>query len=737
MSTDIEARTSAAMSAFAATVTPAQPSVDELLAQGATPIAPGPRRWSHGWVAAAAAAIAAVGIAAAVVIARSPSDDAPAPSAPPVFEQTEPSRPASTAVTAASTTSLPGSPTTSAASSPASGAVSNAPVALATIEVSARPTSIVFGFGALWLAGGTDRQVTRWDPGSRLQTASLDVPFDVTQLAVGPDGVYACAGDAVARIEPDASTTTSTSAPCDALAVAFGSVWALDHEGASVRRLDPSDLSTTATIDVANDGRSIAAGVDRVWVGGAPSAGADGSIASSLVAIEPADESVAAPIALPAEVGSVVDAGPSGLWLATFDRETSTTDLARLDLDSGSIEEVRNSIEADYSAISVVDGHVAVQSASGQLWIIDPTMGTSARWYDPTLESLPFEPGGAVPTGRGPRLAFDGGNLWDLTPRGDGTSRLYVIDPAGALTSAPDEPHATATVPTSAGRGRLVAAFGRIWQAGTFDNTLVGVDPASGAVTSTWEGMPGPIVAASEDSLYVCGQGSTVRLEPATGETLATSGHGCFVSLAVGFGSVWVPRAGGIVRLDATTLEQQATIDDVAAGWGIEVAHGSVWVADGRGNDPDRQGHVTRIDPATNTVTAVIPTPSRARMFEATPDALWVTLEPIAPADVGVVRIDPSTNAITTELTGLVDATDLTSVGELLAVSSYFGPLQLIDSASATTVAAFDPFFSGSPGDRSAIAWDGRRLWNRIPYAADNGIGVLIAIDLGRYTPDG
>ncbi len=74
-----------------------------------------------------------------------------------------------------------------------------------------------------------------------------------------------------------------------------------------------------------------------------------------------------------------------------------------------------------------------------------------------------------------------------------------------------------------------------------------------------------------------------------------------------------------------------STPRDVSSGFG------SIWVSNG----PSRT--VTRIDPSTNAVLAVIPVPSPASVLAAGAGAMWLTSFP----GNSVTRIDPTTNAAT------------------------------------------------------------------------------------------
>jgi YVTN family beta-propeller protein len=86
------------------------------------------------------------------------------------------------------------------------------------------------------------------------------------------------------------------------------------------------------------------------------------------------------------------------------------------------------------------------------------------------------------------------------------------------------------------------------------------------------------------------------------------------------------PAGGSIVaRIPVQTPR------DVTAGFG------SIWVANGP------EDTVTRLDPATNDVEAIVPVPDPASVLAAGSGAIWLTSLP----GNTVTRIDPSTNAAT------------------------------------------------------------------------------------------
>lgn len=732
MSTDVESRTRAALHDLAATMTPAKPLLTDLLERAVRPVEPAAvrarsRRHSRMLVATLGTAAALViGVVVATSIDRNPSS--PSPSGPPVSHQpTTTKSPTTTAPV--STSSAPPAPTTSL--------VADAPQQQLlrpsrSIDVATGAASVGIGYGKVWLAETATSRLVAFEPTTSSEVGSVTVRPDSAHLAFIEDAVVVCGLDGIERIDPESFTiTASVTKPCASIAAGLGSVWVVDGSSPRLVRLDPFTLEQQAVIGLDAPGSVVTVAFGLAWTSGVLDA-----TTGRVVGIEPATNAVAQRIDVPGRITALAEAD-SNLWATSVSELGSN--VLRVDTTSGAVTTVRNSIGSEYVSLTATGSVVAIRSLSGGFTLLNAEMGTAARWYDISLAPDPFGPGVAIVFDGTTRLAWDGASLWNVIEWSDGTTQLVAFDAGWFGPSAVDgEPTVTAVVPTAHGRGRLVTAFDRIWQAGTADNSLIGVDPATASVVATFEGMPGPYIASGTDSLYVCGPGGVVRVDPTSGSTLATNGQQCFVSIAVGFGSVWIGTGSTVYRLDESTLELQATITDVFARWGIEIAFGSVWVADGEGRDANRGGHVTRIDPTTNSVLAVIPTPSRARLFEATDDAVWVTMEPIGLTEyAGLVRIDPGSNAVTATVTSFpVDATDVVSLGDDLVVSSHFGPLAIVDSTTATVLTAFDPYFDGPPGDRSAITWDGARLWTRTPSSSYLGEGALIAIDLGRYVKE-
>ena len=114
------------------------------------------------------------------------------------------------------------------------------------------------------------------------------------------------------------------------------------------------------------------------------------------------------------------------------------------------------------------------------------------------------------------------------------------------------------------------------------------------------------------------------------------------IDVEVGDGAVWVSGFGAVSRLDPRTNEVVAIIktpgtEDFSR---VAVGEGAVWItADG--------GKVYRIDPATNSVVATIPVGGPIMGVSAGDGFVWVTRPTEGVGEL--VRIDPATNAVVGE----------------------------------------------------------------------------------------
>ena len=161
-------------------------------------------------------------------------------------------------------------------------------------------------------------------------------------------------------------------------------------------------------------------------------------------------------------------------------------------------------------------------------------------------------------------------------------------------------------VRTGTSPAAVVVAFGGIWVADNFENTVSRIDP------SNFVAPPIPV------------------------------GHGP-QAIADGEGSVWVAVTGddSVVRIDPATNSVKTTIDVGEAPSAIAVGEHAVWVA----NSGD--GTVSRIDPATNTVVETIDVGGSPAGIAVVRGLVWVTIQAAAPptnaaARGGTARFDLS-----------------------------------------------------------------------------------------------
>jgi virginiamycin B lyase len=135
-------------------------------------------------------------------------------------------------------------------------------------------------------------------------------------------------------------------------------------------------------------------------------------------------------------------------------------------------------------------------------------------------------------------------------------------------------------------------------------------------------------VLITDDAVWVASTRpyAVQRIDPATNRILATvrvSGEACS-GLAYGFGSIWVPICGkkpALVRVDASKNTITATLPIPPAGpeGGIAASDDSIWIV------TDKNGTLSRIDPATNAVRQKISIPRGSYNPVFSDGTIWIT----------------------------------------------------------------------------------------------------------------
>lgn len=179
------------------------------------------------------------------------------------------------------------------------------------------------------------------------------------------------------------------------------------------------------------------------------------------------------------------------------------------------------------------------------------------------------------------------------------------------------------------------------------------IDPQSGEVVATVKVSRGPMsVAFTPEAVWVVYFGmngdTVLRIDPQTnqlaGDPIQTGRAP--LSLAVGEGSLWVANhdVHTITRIDLATNQVTATITVPSEPHRVAFGEGAVWVANFHVDS------VTRIDPETNQIVGEpIPIGHPAGNMAAGLGSVWVTSDyrsPVDadPEDIVLVRIDPQTN---------------------------------------------------------------------------------------------
>ncbi|MGY1743300.1 MULTISPECIES: outer membrane protein assembly factor BamB family protein [unclassified Blastococcus] len=168
-------------------------------------------------------------------------------------------------------------------------------------------------------------------------------------------------------------------------------------------------------------------------------------------------------------------------------------------------------------------------------------------------------------------LATAAGLLWVLT--GDGGT-LLGLDPATGA--------ATTTVALGVRGTDLAAGEAGLWVVSAVDGAAVRVDPGTAAVDRRVDGLGRPMVAAVTDQVWVSGGSTTTRIDPESGSVLVTAGFGTGQDggLAVADDRVWVRNAEHfLVALDAADGRPVAgySWDEATAGGDVLVAAGALW----------------------------------------------------------------------------------------------------------------------------------------------------------------
>src|SRR6266511_2315155 len=266
-------------------------------------------------------------------------------------------------------------------------------------NVGARPASVAYGSGSLWVANLDDDTVARVDPRTRAIVKRIPVKATQTALAAGPAGVWISNGvtDTLSHIDTRFNSLARTivvtrpvtalvpAFPLAAVAVGRGAVWVASSDG-RVSRIDPVRNRVVGTFEVGFNSRAIAVGAGAVWVAN----GGGGLVSGSVTRIDPTGATSTGPVG---HSPSAIATGAGAVWVAASGDDT----VLRINPDTSAVT----------ATIAVGKNPTALAVGGGRVWVANSGDGTVSR-IDPDTNTMKTIQVGASPAG----LAFAAGSLW-------------------------------------------------------------------------------------------------------------------------------------------------------------------------------------------------------------------------------------------------------------------------------------------------------------------------------------
>jgi len=244
----------------------------------------------------------------------------------------------------------------------------------------------------------------------------------------------------------------------------------------------------------------------------------------------------------------------------------------------------------------------------------------------------------------------------------------------------------TASVAVQSDPTPILYSNGSIWVGNDASASVSRIDPATNTViaTITSAGVLTNPTSLAEDQFgnvwVACRNftnGSVSRIDPATNTVTAslyTANGTRPIGIGMGAGEMWVSEnvsTGIYARFDTTTLAE--TYIAAVAGYGYN------FVDDGTNVWFDNGGVCNKIDPATNTVTAVTAGIIGGLGFlHYAFGYIWRV------CDLGLQRVDPTTNALTRVIVSGQQCRGVTDDGTDLIVSDIGGEIYVVDPTSFT-----------------------------------------------------
>jgi streptogramin lyase len=279
--------------------------------------------------------------------------------------------------------------------------------------------------------------------------------------------------------------------------------------------------------------------------------------------------------------------------------------------------------------IRVAISPIAVAVGAGAVWVVDAARQTLTK-VDAHTRAVVGEPRRVA---GGPfAVAVGAGAVW--VAAGDGSVRAY--DPRTVRPVGP-----TATVP---GANGLAVSDAGVWVSSRRAGTVTRIDARTRRTDPPIRVGRGPAdIAVGAGGVWVANAdgGSVSRIDPRSGraDTPIPVGARQVLAVTVGEGAVWVARAAGpdadrtqLVRIDPRAAKVVGDPIRVPGAVPLHLVAGhGVWVTDSGGTpgpQPGSHGGVTRVDPATPTLTEPpLHTGKRPSAIALGEGGVWVTNE--------------------------------------------------------------------------------------------------------------
>jgi streptogramin lyase len=259
-----------------------------------------------------------------------------------------------------------------------------------------------------------------------------------------------------------------------------------------------------------------------------------------------------------------------------------------------------------------------------------------------------------------------------------------------------------------------------VWVTGNSPSMLARIDPTSDEIVSQTPtaGSPCGIAVGPNGRLWIAllNAGQVVAVDPDTGKIDTTiDGLGANLwDLKAGLGSIWVVDRTNreVLRINPRKGSIVAHIAIGPSGSGLAIAGDAVWVVD------DIDGSVRRIDPATNTVETTIELDRGASWFADDGHDLLVANR----LDGSIARLDVADPVVPAPIIGATSPLDGTvadgrayipdSTGTLVEVDLATGSITAVDRLpDATNPFVAEPAF----GDIWVLDYGGQRIWRISP----------------------